>query len=373
MWIYLLLVCTILFMLAVSKKLTSKTNRIIYVLLCAIIIVLVGFRGLSVGSDSTEYNRIFLDVSNESFGEIMKDTSRFEKGFLIYLKMLSFVTTDYHFLFIVTAIVSMLPIFIVVYKYSKNYYFSLAIFVLLRFMFAQMNVIRQTLAIGILFIAFYFLIKKKRIPCLISIIIASTFHITAIVFVLLLLVSVIKIRIDRKNVRSWIVISILAYFLGDIIINALFMAFPQFYHYNTSEYFESNNLANFVSVLICFSFIALVLFYNAYPHINVTKSKNANSCVTIASEYVLNKTLIFTMLFSLIIFCLACKASLLDRVASYFYIFSIIYVPNIIEKYAKKDKCILYLLIVTVLISYFVITIVFRPEWNYVVPYVFWG
>ena len=160
------------------------------------------------------------------------------------------------------------------------------------------------------------------------------------------------------------------YFVGDILLTVVFKVMPQFSHYSTSLYFQGNNIGNYISVFICFAFISILFLYNAFP--KKYQYRISYTGIAIKNEYTMTRIAVISMLFSLVLFVLSCRASLIDRIASYFYVLSIIYVPNIIEKYSKKDKALIYLVCTSVLVSYFVITLVFRPEWNYVVPYVFW-
>ena len=83
MVVYLTLIFAIIFMLLVKNKLNSKFNRLVFLILCSAIIIIVGFRNVSVGSDSLQYKKIFEDTAKESFIEIMLDGTRLEKGFLI--------------------------------------------------------------------------------------------------------------------------------------------------------------------------------------------------------------------------------------------------------------------------------------------------
>ena len=78
--------------------------------------------------------------------------------------------------------------------------------------------------------------------------------------------------------------------------------------------------------------------------------------------------LFFVFLGALIIF-ISFKFNLLDRIASYFTVFSIVLIPNSINNMRLKHTRIL--MIVLVVIGFFMnqfIKQIYRPEWNKIYP-----
>ena len=64
--------------------------------------------------------------------------------------------------------------------------------------------------------------------------------------------------------------------------------------------------------------------------------------------------------------------AMLERVAAYFQIFSIDFLPNSLKCIRRKEWYILSLfLVILVSIAYYLIIITYRPDWNKVYPYRF--
>ena len=71
---------------------------------------------------------------------------------------------------------------ILIYKYSNSVWMSVFLFYSLGYFGASMNTIRQCIAMTIIFLAYHFILENKIKLFLISVILATTFHKTAIVF-----------------------------------------------------------------------------------------------------------------------------------------------------------------------------------------------
>ena len=81
-----------------------------------------------------------------------------------------------------------------------------------------------------------------------------------------------------------------------------------------------------------------------------------------------------TIVLGIFISIVSIKFNLFDRVADYFLIYILIYFPNQITKIKNTYLSILitYSLCIS-LILYYLIIIIYRPEWNKVYPYLFFG
>ncbi|WP_275941857.1 EpsG family protein [Enterococcus faecium] len=80
-----------------------------------------------------------------------------------------------------------------------------------------------------------------------------------------------------------------------------------------------------------------------------------------------------TIVLGIFISIVSIKFNLFDRVADYFLIYILIYLPNQITKIKNTYISILitYSLCIS-LILYYLIIIIYRPEWNKVYPYLFY-
>ena len=71
---------------------------------------------------------------------------------------------------------------------------------------------------------------------------------------------------------------------------------------------------------------------------------------------------------------MAMKMNIIGRMNQYFWIYSIILVPNMVKgEKRSKDRLLLYFGIILMSSVYWIIIAVFRPEWNGAIPYMpFW-
>lgn len=74
---------------------------------------------------------------------------------------------------------------------------------------------------------------------------------------------------------------------------------------------------------------------------------------------------------SLSISIISLKFNLLDRVADYFQVFIIVYLPNVISKISNQKKRIIAIYLVIVMFLYGISIQYLKPEWNKVFPYSF--
>lgn len=141
---------------------------------------------------------------------------------------------------------------------------------------------------------------------------------------------------------------------------------PEYYsHYLGSSEFSTDNLANYIDILIKAAFILLAVFTGYSNQVNDRAISNKTKQVTVVDIYM------NFMIASLCIAILATRASILDRMEQYFWIFSIFSISNTIKYRKNKDRSLIYLLVSSATIIYNITLLVMRPEWNKIVPYLF--
>ena len=165
----------------ISKRAISG-KKIYIVLVTIILIIIAGLRSTRVGADTDMYRKLYGYIAGtNSFlnGYLLR--SGVEIGYFI----LEFVVSRFFpfqvFLFI-TAAISIIPIMIVIYRYSRNMFMSLFFYITYGYFSFAMGGIRQACAIGICMIAFIISREKKLIPFIITVAIATSFHISAVLF-----------------------------------------------------------------------------------------------------------------------------------------------------------------------------------------------
>ena len=146
-------------------------------------IIWTGFRSDSFG-DTSAYRLSFEEIPTLSgiTSYITPDTK--DKGFWVFMSAFKtiFGDSDIAF-FLVLGAIQLLIIALVFRKYSCNYWLSLFIFIASTDYIAwTFNCVRQFLAVTIVLACFGLLVKRKYIPLIIVILIASTLHASALIF-----------------------------------------------------------------------------------------------------------------------------------------------------------------------------------------------
>ncbi len=215
----------ILFILITYSTLKYNTNKVgIFwiVFLCFLSV----FRAESVGTDTANYINIVLSIDKNldnqiiSFGdnfEIGRNLELIYKGFMLFLRE-NDISPRYINVFF--SIVIFLFLILIFKRIKSSYSIGILIFALL-FYLMSFNISRQICSSCIVLYAYTFLFEESRKKYLffIFIIIASTFHISAFLYVIGYLVRYIKTEWFDKTILAFIT----------LIFYLLIQLFPNFF------------------------------------------------------------------------------------------------------------------------------------------------
>ncbi len=190
------------------NKRTNKGADTYLLFCCVVLYILIAFRGTSVGSDTIGYCKAFANATALRF------TSR-DYGFTILNYLLRQLTSNERVFLMITA----LPFPIAIYKLLKNRFekcidtclsvFLLISLELLLFAFAG---IRQTIAIAFTIFAYLALEKNKRLRFLALIGIGSLFHLSSVVFLVVILFR-------KRKFGLWNIVLIFSLYVAIAITN----------------------------------------------------------------------------------------------------------------------------------------------------------
>ena len=189
---------------AQNKYETNYQNIWVIVLFC---IVLIAFRGSTVGIDTAAYGREFYMFD---FSSLTDSRYSSERGFMLLNVLLKEAGFDFWVLTLLEALVVMLPATYLIRKYSKNPYLSFFYFIAMDYFCFSLTGMRQAFALGITMIAFEFAQRKKFIPFVLLVLLAMVFHKTAMVFLPVYFISRISLK---KKYIFWIIVGSFAVFL----------------------------------------------------------------------------------------------------------------------------------------------------------------
>ena len=148
-------------------------------------ILWAGFRSDNFG-DTGAYQRAFRECAS-SFGKIGNylSTVTKDKGFYLLMALEKSILGDsYTLFFLLLAAFHLLMIMWMCRKYSEDYWFSVFLFVASTdYLSWTFNGIRQFTAVVIVYAATPFILKKKYIPSILLVLLASTMHQSALLMI----------------------------------------------------------------------------------------------------------------------------------------------------------------------------------------------
>lgn len=179
-----------------KQKINTNAMKLFWILL----LILLVLRHESVGIDLKTYKTIFKYISANNWPVALQRSE--EVGYSLLNKIISWVTDDFRWVMVATAILSIWFIGRAYVKYSTDTALTVALFITISNFIVLFSGLRQSIAISIGFIAFEFVRKKKLLPFLLTVLLAMTFHVSA--FMILFMYPMYHIRI-KKIWLVWII------------------------------------------------------------------------------------------------------------------------------------------------------------------------
>ena len=234
----------------------------------------------------------------------------YELGWRYYVKVLSSLSDNEGLLILVTGAIILYSYLSLINKHSDMAWMAIFLFIAIVF-YNSLFVLRQNLATAICIFSFPFIVNRKPIKFLITIGLASLFHNTAIIIIILYILYPIGL-----NVKMFSIIilgaSLFNYFFVDLIQIGI-EYFPEY-----SIYYNIGTTANFTPFLI--SFIVLSFIYlQIYPIKNLEGYDR----------------LFFIMILIVTLFDLSrinLSTGIVARLSGYFSVAIILLLPNAISR-----------------------------------------
>lgn len=260
---------------------------IFYVILVVLSVLLTGLQQIGVGKDGLKLSFILVflflalryDFGNDYMGyfqgylslESLNDDDFYFKGnefgwlYLNFIFKSLFGDVGFHLMLACTAAFTCYTLYRFTIKYiPPNYYtFGMALFLLEpNNILVLSSAMRQSIAVGIFLLSFSYLLQRRYLYYTLGILLASLFHSSAIVFVVLILLNVV----NWKIYLPYVVVGILLLFglinnLSEIFnqINIFLESQESAYAVYTSQDFQEQKLGLGFLVIVFFHFGILVI------------------------------------------------------------------------------------------------------------------
>lgn len=179
-------------------------NRIHYVAILCFITAIACLRSADVGIDlSGHYISNFNTYCSKPWSAISE--YGLECGMFVLSKLISIISTDEQAFIIVTSLISYVLTLRFFYRHSTDIKMSVFLFVAYCMMYQYMNQISQMIALSVILLGYDFLCKDKKVAFVISVLIATAFHTTAVFCILFLILK--NFKITRKSL-IWMTVAV---------------------------------------------------------------------------------------------------------------------------------------------------------------------
>ncbi len=277
-----------------------------------------------IGVDYNGYLSIYKRIAVDSAVHV-------EPGFHWLIKGIQYVYDDPRLMFAISSFFTLLSFLIAIYYQSEHRLFCIILFIFMGYYNMTYNAIRYYWALSMVFLGYSALLNKKKKTFAFLVLIAATIHKTALIALVALFF------ISKRNIRQYILLilgALVAVFFRDQVREIAFMFYPG---YENSVY--DGGSASLYNVLKCLFIGGVSIMF--YPTIKKD--------LKLLFYFKLN--IVAAILY---IFCSWIPE--LSRIAFYFNITHIIFLPNLIGALkSKNNKIILSVLVVILFFLYYIL------------------
>ena len=305
-----------------------KNKKISFCLNLLLLSIITGsfYEKIGGGGDYDNYRNIFNSISLENLPD--------KEIVFYYLNLLiKYFTDNFSIAFLCFMVIINFFILSFIYKYSKNIDMSLLMYVIMGGYITSANITRQFIAIAIVTYSISYLIQKKYLTYIIFSIIAYSFHTTALAPILInFLINIFNEKIYKNYIIYFISINFVT------IVEPLIRKIGIDIFYGNYEDGFFNYGSNILHYIVQLAFIGFYIV-----NLKKIECKNIKLFINLATV-----SSMFTLM--------SRNMVLYARFASYFNIFHVVAVVNIIFYNRNiKEKRLFYYLIFIGLLAYYVL------------------
>lgn len=308
----------------------EKANRIVIDLFFIIWIFLLLFRDESVGTDLHNYKLYFININTLSWVDIFERfiSGNIEIGYLLLAKIIFIFSSDFRWVIIFSALISVVPIWNFYRNNSNSSYLSMIMFLNIAPFSMYFSGLRQAMAMAFVVPCYIFCKENKLLKFFLTVLFAALFHKSALV--LLLMYPVYHLRLKRQYHIIYLLPIIGIIYVYKLPIFSVLILFLGSY---TNEYIDSIRITGAYAVTVLL--IALLV----YSFFMVEYNKLDDEVVGLRNLLVLSVVLqVFSGVHSIAM-----------RMNYYYLLFIPILIPRIIHHGSHKSKTILQLSVLCML------------------------
>ncbi len=293
-----------------GKENLEKADKAFLWVGSVILALLTGLRHSVTGSDTSGYIAGFKQFRKLPWSSVIDDShDYYEIGYRCLIKIIGYITNHENVFFTILALFFAYSLGKFITKNSKNRFLSLMLYFTVGAFSFQITGVRQSLAMAILLFSFEYIKERKLVKFLITVVIASLFHQSAIAIIPMYFLAYVKMNLISFS------LFLLGGSIGCVYASSLMVLFQKIfdkYEVYSATGFEGG--AFFVVLMYIITIVVSYMFMNS-----------------LEKQYKHN-VFFFNMTFvSLLLYILRYFVTIAERVGFYYQFAFIILLPNVIE------------------------------------------
>ena len=316
----------------------NRSKKNIYLTICGLCIIFVmGLRSRFSGSgDTSSYCSLFESVKNSGVGFLDFINQRSaessllfsEVGFSVYVWLLANIFPSSQWLLIITAIIMTVCTLKFISKHSEDVMLSLIMFICLGLFSFNMNGLRQCIAMSFCLLAYDYIKDKKLISFVLIILLAMSFHKSALIFAFAYFLAFMK---PKWNYVLFFITALVLFIVLADDISFLYDSMTG-EDYSSGSSFDSGGI---VVVAIYLIIIIVSLLFN--------KKWDKQSFLPLL-------LVLMGVSFYIIRYL---STQIYERISYYFFYFTILLLPTVISGFDGKSKLLINSIVIVLSIALF--------------------
>ncbi len=289
----------------------EKKNRTAITIFFVLLTILLMFRHKSVGIDTTSYLTFFTRYARATWTSLFGMSSEF--GFTYLCKVISLISREPQTMLIVTSILGVAMIYPTYRRLSIDPTLTIVLFTSMATFAMSFSGIRQTLAIGLGVVAYELTRRKKLVFFVLVVILATTFHTSA--FVLILMYPIFHARITK----NWLLVVV-------PLIGIIFVFNKQIFGYMTAILSRFTDYDVTMSATGAYASLFLFILFAVYAYLVPDESLMDQETIGLRN----------LLLLALVLQMFAPLHTLAMRMNYYYIIFIPLLMPQIV--YCRSER-----------------------------------
>ncbi|MFC6348355.1 EpsG family protein [Vagococcus carniphilus] len=352
---YLFFCLILLFVMLIIKSVLKKKNS--GLITGFTVLVIISAIRVNTGSDYFNYYSMYNNSIRyyNSVSDIFR--SGFQQGYMVLSYLVKQTFENEFFIFFVCAVIINSLIFYIISKYSPYPLLSVSLYLFMGYFLISLNILKQSLAMSVMFLAVIFFLKKRYLLFTILCLISTYFHITALVFVAILLIAKFtKVRLSLNVLYLSVFFSFLVLPFSNVVFKlaANISIFSKYQMYLESP-LDRGDMRFIVNVLF------FVIIHTIILHIIIKNIQNGKIKIN-NFEYILLKVMIIGLMLSIV----SLRLYYINRISYYCFQLLILLIPLLVSKLSKIEiRTLVRKKIIMGLMVYSLIFTVLSGENNY--------